>query len=155
METLTQQARGLSSGTIASLIGNNLYSAIDEEQFSFVAFCEENEDNFRTWQAAWKAYAVVNEWPFPAINKKWEAGDRSWRETSLRIFNKMLGAVPPAVHTSAGFAAGEATTHSASGAIHSMFIRLGKRYFCRLAPLYTFDALQYRAEIVRQFPELA
>jgi len=50
---IVDQARLLSSGTIASLIGETLYSRIDVEQARFVEFCAELESPCETWQEAW------------------------------------------------------------------------------------------------------
>ena len=55
---ITRDARELSSGTIANLIDSNLYEVIDEIQYSFVKFCEENSGEFRTWIQAWKAFEI-------------------------------------------------------------------------------------------------
>lgn len=59
---LTQQdkvmkdARGLSSGTIASLIHRNDYRALDIVQAAFVDFCLDHAGEFETWVIAWHAF---------------------------------------------------------------------------------------------------
>ena len=65
-ETLVQQARGLASGTLAGLCGSNLYSVVDQVQADFVEFCEENSNQYRTWQSAWTEYAKLKKF----INKE-------------------------------------------------------------------------------------
>lgn len=56
MESLTQQARSLSSGTLATLTGENTYSQIETIQNDFTEFCEENSRYYGTWQEAWPKF---------------------------------------------------------------------------------------------------
>lgn len=58
-ETVTKQARCLSSGTLSYLCGSTLYSVVDQVRADFIDFCIECEAHFETWQQAWKAYAKV------------------------------------------------------------------------------------------------
>jgi len=51
---LVRDARSLSSGTIARLIGDNNYDNIEREQWAFVRHCQKMGDE--TWQVAWQAY---------------------------------------------------------------------------------------------------
>ena len=58
-ESLAQQARGLSSGTLSYLCQSTSYSVIEKVQQDFVEFCEENSNQYRTWQPAWDEYAKL------------------------------------------------------------------------------------------------
>lgn len=53
METLTEQARGLSSGTLANLTGYTWYGAIEAVQADFVTFCENQGEDGEKWPSAW------------------------------------------------------------------------------------------------------
>lgn len=57
MEKLLEQARGLSSGTLASLTGLSRYVQIDAIRLDFIEFCEENP-HMEKWPTAWNAF-----WP--------------------------------------------------------------------------------------------
>jgi len=57
METLIEQARRLSSGTIATLTGENRYVHIDRIRADFVTFCEGRSDE--KWQDAWAEFRPV------------------------------------------------------------------------------------------------
>lgn len=59
LETLLEQARRLSSGTLATLTGKTLYTEIDEIRLEFIEFCEENSDKFKTWQPAWWSFIAA------------------------------------------------------------------------------------------------
>ena len=60
MKALADQARLISSGTIASLIGDSRYTRIDDEQARFVEFCEMISDtSIKTWQEAWGFWWVA------------------------------------------------------------------------------------------------
>lgn len=54
MESIIEQARRLSSGTLASLTSKTSYATLDAIRVEFIEFCEET--TFRTWQPAWRAY---------------------------------------------------------------------------------------------------
>ena len=54
METLVEQARRLSSGTIASLTGQTKYVEIDKIRADFTAWCEGQP--YQKWQDAWEHY---------------------------------------------------------------------------------------------------
>lgn len=71
METVVQQARTLSSGTIATLIGNSSYDAIDIIRGDFVRFCKVFSGYFNTWQDAWKSYELPGSeyWGLSGIKK--------------------------------------------------------------------------------------
>lgn len=56
MNTVTRDALGLSSGTIASLIGHTRYDVIDAVQSEFVLYCQEHEGKFETWKQAWHTF---------------------------------------------------------------------------------------------------
>ena len=58
-ETLVQQARSLSSGTLSYLCGSTSYSEVDRVQAEFVEFCEENCNRYRAWPPAWNDYAKI------------------------------------------------------------------------------------------------
>jgi hypothetical protein len=55
---LIQDARSLSSGFLAGLIGDTRYTVIDAVQFDFVEFCQENL-HYLTWVAAWNDFKQV------------------------------------------------------------------------------------------------
>jgi hypothetical protein len=59
METLQEQARRLSSGTIASLTGERTCEAVDAIRLDFMQFCEESQ--VKTWIIAWQQYANKKE----------------------------------------------------------------------------------------------
>jgi hypothetical protein len=56
MNNVTRDALGLSSGTIAGLIGSNRYDICDKVQSDFVLYCQEHEGEFETWVKAWHAF---------------------------------------------------------------------------------------------------
>ena len=58
-ESLVQQARTLSSGTIAGLAHETRYQAIDLIQWGFVRFCERYPDRYSTWHGAWSDYVTT------------------------------------------------------------------------------------------------
>jgi len=58
MGQTTHDALSLSSGTIAGLIDNRNYAAIDKVQSEFVDFCEAHEGEFETWVLAWQAFDI-------------------------------------------------------------------------------------------------
>ena len=53
---IDEQARLLSSGTMASLTNKNRYDEVEPIQHDFVEFCEENARYFETWQQAWNEF---------------------------------------------------------------------------------------------------
>lgn len=60
METLNQQARRLSSGTIATLTKLRRYSDIDRVRAQFVTFCDILENPPKIWQDAWALFVASN-----------------------------------------------------------------------------------------------
>jgi len=56
METIHEQARRLSSGTIASITHQTRHDVIERVQASFVAFCDQFGDKYTCWQEAWSVY---------------------------------------------------------------------------------------------------
>lgn len=56
MDKVTQDARALSSGTIAGLIDDTSYVVIDKVQAEFVAFCIDHEGGFENWIQAWNKF---------------------------------------------------------------------------------------------------
>lgn len=56
MNKVTQDARALSSGTIAGLIHECKYSIVDKVQAVFINFCEKHEGEFETWVQAWHEF---------------------------------------------------------------------------------------------------
>lgn len=56
MNNVTRDALGLSSGTIAGLIGNTRYDVIDAVQSKFVLYCKEHEGEFDNWRDAWHSF---------------------------------------------------------------------------------------------------
>ena len=56
MQTVAEQARTLSSGTIASIAHETRYQAIDMIQWGFVQYCERYPDRYTVWQEAWSDY---------------------------------------------------------------------------------------------------
>lgn len=61
MNQVTKDALGISSGTIASLIGDTRYSEIDKVQSAFVLFCNSHAGEFESWIKAWHAFAAENQ----------------------------------------------------------------------------------------------
>lgn len=61
LATLAQTVYTLSSGTMASLIGDNRYARIDDIQNRFALWCAGKSADYATWQEAWLAY-----WPTDA-----------------------------------------------------------------------------------------
>lgn len=58
-ETVTSQARALSSGTLSTLCGSTLYSVVDQIRADFIDYCDETSAHYKTWQAAWNDYAKL------------------------------------------------------------------------------------------------
>lgn len=56
LEPVAVQARQLSSGTIATLTGEKLYTIIDEIRQLFVEFCETLPYPCDKWQDAWARF---------------------------------------------------------------------------------------------------
>ena len=56
METLNEQARRLSSGTIATLTSLRSYRDIDAIRAEFVTFCDGMENPPEKWQHAWDQF---------------------------------------------------------------------------------------------------
>ena len=56
IDSLVSQARQLSAGTLAGLTGFRKYVQVDVVQVDFVEFCEENQNQYRTWQPAWNDF---------------------------------------------------------------------------------------------------
>lgn len=75
MHSLVEQARQLSSGTIASLINNPRYEVIDEVRIWFIEFCEENTVKFEKWQDAWESFSNVTYTEYKGINRNPEFYD--------------------------------------------------------------------------------
>jgi len=63
MNTVTQDARALSSGTLSYLIEETNYEIIFTVQNEFVLFCRKHEGEFTNWIQAWHAFAQVQEDP--------------------------------------------------------------------------------------------
>lgn len=57
--SLLDQARGLSSGTLATLTGFCRYDQLDPIHADFIDFCEENVNRFENWKQAWREYASL------------------------------------------------------------------------------------------------
>ena len=56
-ENILIDARALSSGTVAGLIGNNRYDAIEAAQAAFIIFVTENDiADCRNWQQVWEVF---------------------------------------------------------------------------------------------------
>ena len=58
ISSVRYDARTLSSGTIASLIGESDYTLIEGIQNDFIAYCDKMDGIFKTWQAAWTVFAM-------------------------------------------------------------------------------------------------
>ena len=52
------EARMLSSGTIAGLIDNSNYDAIEEAQQKFIVWLSQTERTFKNWRLAWEAFCL-------------------------------------------------------------------------------------------------
>lgn len=58
MDKLLDDARRLSAGTVATLIGRDDYTTIDRMSSAFISWLEtEGTASFFTWQCAWSAFA--------------------------------------------------------------------------------------------------
>lgn len=75
METLVQQARTISSGTIATLTGRTRYTEIEAVQGVFVEFCESLESPPARWQDAWELFNDAT-----ATHPYWRAVMRTIRD---------------------------------------------------------------------------
>ena len=68
-ENVAKDAIGLSSGTIATLTGENQYVVVEQIQASFYGWCmgthSEYPNGFDTWQEAWAAFAKEKGWDYP------------------------------------------------------------------------------------------
>jgi hypothetical protein len=65
-ETLTQQARTLSSGTMVTLTGENRNTALAVIHAAFVTWCGRQPDQTQCWQDGWKALSGQGQpWPRP------------------------------------------------------------------------------------------
>lgn len=58
-ETVFEQARSLSSGTLGSLSHQTRYDVIDRVQWDFMDFCSEFGDRYEVWQDAWNIYILT------------------------------------------------------------------------------------------------
>ena len=94
---------------------------------------------------------LIERWPYPEIGIRWKAGDYSWREVSRRIYWDQLECVPPVRMDGGAFMVGEAWTYGERGEIHTAFVKIKSRYFCRHDYLRDFDSVRYRREIRAQF----
>ena len=92
----------------------------------------------------------IDEWPFPDLDHRFDTGDYSWREVSERIFDDMLGCVPPAIMKGCCFAVGEPWKHTDAGVVHTMFCWYQERYFGRNELLHLFNPERFINEIIRQ-----
>lgn len=54
--SIISDAKQLSSGTIATLIDDSSYDAIDEARSDFIAWLTKADQLFENWSVAWKAY---------------------------------------------------------------------------------------------------
>jgi hypothetical protein len=54
--TLTESARCVASGTLATVTGLRRYDELDALRARFVAFCAAHEGDYDCWQTAWKAF---------------------------------------------------------------------------------------------------
>lgn len=52
-----RDALSISSGTIANLIGDSQYDAIDAAQNQFIGWLEATDKTFKNWQEAWEIWA--------------------------------------------------------------------------------------------------
>jgi hypothetical protein len=59
-ETVTEQARSLAAGTMASLIGSPKYTDIDQWRQMFAAWCGQCEGEFESWQEAWRVFGPLH-----------------------------------------------------------------------------------------------
>lgn len=59
-ETITDQARSLASGTIAHLIQDPRYEAIDLWRHAFTEWCREREGEYECWQDAWHVFGPLH-----------------------------------------------------------------------------------------------
>jgi hypothetical protein len=93
----------------------------------------------------------IDDWPYPLVDELWKAGDKSWIEVSERIYWDQLEVLPPAAMTRVAFAVGEPWNHDGEGAVHTMYIEVGGRFFCRNDHLRDFDPAEYAVQVIDQF----
>ncbi len=67
---LIQDARCLSSGTLAGLIGSTRYAVIDAVQADFIEFCQENP-HYKTWVTAWDDFKKIYNFAKVISEKGW------------------------------------------------------------------------------------
>lgn len=58
--TVFRDALTLSSGTIAGLISNPSYEAIEKAQNEFINWLEDNDQTFKNWRIAWDVFIQGN-----------------------------------------------------------------------------------------------
>ncbi len=92
----------------------------------------------------------INDWPYPEVETMFKTGDKSWREVSHKIYWDQLECVPPVRMERNCFMVGEPWHHDERGAIHTAFVQIGERYFCRMDHLVNFDPVLYRRFIYKQ-----
>jgi len=95
----------------------------------------------------------IHDWPYPDVEQRFQNDDKSWREVDWEIYIDQLEALPPAKTGMFCFAVGEPWRHTERGAIHAVFVKIGKRYFCRMDALKDFSPNLYRREIQKQLEE--
>jgi len=95
------------------------------------------------------------QWPYPAIDEAWQAGDRSFFETTLDVYENQLNCLPPVAQLGSHFLVGEPYTHTGEGArivaLYAAFYQLGNRVFCRMETLREFALRQSVPAIYAQF----
>lgn len=90
------------------------------------------------------------DWPYPDVEDRFRAGDKSWREVTEAVYWDQLECLPPIRMNGNAFMVGEPWDSDARGNIYSTFVQVGQRYFCRMDHLIDFDPRLYRHLIRRQ-----
>jgi hypothetical protein len=90
----------------------------------------------------------IHAWPYPDVDNRWNAGDKTtWREVDEHIYWEQLECLYPAKMSQGAFAVGEPYDHDINGAVHTVFVELSERYFCKMDNLKNFSPIKYKLEI--------
>jgi len=83
----------------------------------------------------------IEDWPFPEAGIRFQAGDRSFVETTEDAYTSLLGAVPPLRYQAGAFLVGEAECDNERGCpLFSALYRVDGRIFCRYETVLEFES---------------
>ncbi len=80
-----------------------------------------------------------------------EFDSEPWEQTTAENYEYMLEVLPPIRWKGKAFMVGEMLTTGKAGSIYDAFVQVGKHFYCRPAPLNSFDPTQYAAQVKAQF----